>query len=422
VTDDLYPLARAITATAPTTSVSPRPDAELAALDGSPRVQTLADFAVKPVRWLWYGRLARGKVTLLDGDPGDNKSTFSLDIAARLTTGRPLPTFDGGERSGLPPSSVAIMTAEDDPGDTVRPRFEAAGGDVTRAAWVPTYTSATDATGNPVETPVTIPDDLDVVRHVMNATGALLLIVDPLSAYIGKVDAHRDNEVRASIRPLADLAAELGFAVLAVRHFTKSGSGRALHRGGGSVAFIGAARVGLTVVRDPDDDAARLLSVSKCNLAPEQPTLRYRIDTDPDQDQPIVEWTGTDERNADDLVNVDDDRPEAEQFIEAMLENGPVPAEEMLEEAKKAGIPRSTLMNAKKRLGVESKKGGFGGGWCWLPPPTEGSTKGPRASSWTVRDSSPESASCVNCDRPATTHDLDGHQRCQRCVSWGGAA
>jgi RecA-family ATPase len=384
-----------------------------------PSYRTLADFEVRPVEWLWYGRLARGKVTLVDGDPGDNKSTFALDLAARMTSGRPLPTFDHPTPAPASPRWVAIMTAEDDPGDTVRPRFEAAGGDPSYAAWVPTFRTMHAEDGALVQLPTSIPDDLDVVRDVVEQTGAELLIVDPLSAYIGSVDAHRDNEVRAAIRPLADLAAELGFAVLAVRHFTKSGTGRALHRGGGSVAFIGAARVGLTVVRDPDDDTSRLLSVSKCNIAPEQPTLRYRIATDPDRDQPVVEWIGTDDRNADDLVNGDEDRSEAVAFILAALASGPVPAAEVLSQSNAAGIPRSTLMAAKKRLKVESTKEGFGDGWTWLPP--QESTKSPSASPWTLRDNSPPRDPCVDCGEPAECHDRDGEQRCPRCVSWGAA-
>ena len=391
-------------------------------LDDPPRqssFQTLADFEVRPVEWLWYGRLARGKVTLVDGDPGDNKSTFTLDLAARLTTGRPLPTFEGPDLASVSPRWVAIMTAEDDPGDTVRPRFEAAGGDPSYAAWVPTFRTVFDeVAAMEVQSPTTIPADLDIIREVMEDSGAELLIVDPLSAYIGSVDAHRDNEVRAAIRPLADLAAELGFAVLAVRHFTKSGTGRALHRGGGSVAFIGAARVGLTVVRDPDDDTSRLLSVSKCNLAPEQPTLRYRIATDPDRDQPVVEWIGTDDRNADDLVNGDEDRSEAEAFVLATLSAGPVSASDVLSAANAAGIPRSTLMAAKKRLKVESTKEGFADGWTWLPP--QESTKGPRASSRTLPDSSQSEDSCQGCGGAADRQSIRGTWWCARC--WDEAA
>jgi RecA-family ATPase len=389
--------------------------------------QTLADFEVRPVEWLWYGRLARGKVTLVDGDPGDNKSTMSLDLAARLTTGRPLPTFTRPEPVGSAPRWVAIMTAEDDPGDTVRPRFEAAGGDPSYAAWVPTFrTMWSDTQAAEVQVPTSIPDDLDVVRAIIEQTGAVLLIVDPLSAYIGSVDAHRDNEVRAALRPLADLAAELGFAVLAVRHFTKSGQGRALHRGGGSVAFIGAARVGMTVVRDPDDDTSRLLSVSKCNIAPEQATLRYRIASHPTLDQPMVEWIGTDDRKADDLVNAgDDDRNEAEAFVLSQLEAGPRPAADVLSAANAAGIPRSTLMAAKRRLKVESKRDGFGadGGWTWVPPPKESLRvqeldPGPYADPMALEVALAEP--CKGCGQAAERTSSLGTPWCSRC--WDAAA
>ena len=384
-----------------------------------PSFRTLADFEVRPVEWLWYGRLARGKVTLVDGDPGDNKSTFGLDLAARLTTGRPLPTFTGPEPAPTSPQWVAIMTAEDDPGDTVRPRFEAAGGDPAHAAWVPSSRPMWNETAAMmVEVPTSLPADLDVVREVVEATGAELLIVDPLSAYIGSVDAHRDNEVRAAIRPLADLAAELGFAVLAVRHFTKSGAGRAMHRGGGSVAFIGAARVGLTVVRDPDDDAARLLSVSKCNLAPEQPTLRYRIGTDPDRDQPVVEWVGTDERSADDVLrdagsDADErsDQDDAADWLRHYLatEGGEAQAGDVLKAGDRDGFAKHTLQRARRRAGVVTRKSGLRSGWVWaLPTASEGDSGPPEGDEGDkgsrLQSSSPSASpsgyrDCADCGR-----------------------
>ncbi len=242
----------------------------------------LHDVQLERLNWLSRGRLAHGKITLLEGDPGLGKSTMLADWIARVTTGAALP--DG---EAVAPAGVVLLSAEDGLGDTIRPRLEAAGADLSRVLAL---------TGIPEEDTdrlPAIPDDLlpieDAVRHV----GAVLLVIDPVMAYLGNtVNAYRDHDVRRALAPLAALAERTGVAVVLVRHLTKTMGGSPLYRGNGSIAFMATARFGLLVAADPDNPEQRVLATSKCNLARSPATLAYRLDGVPGTDVARVVWLG----------------------------------------------------------------------------------------------------------------------------------
>jgi RecA-family ATPase len=146
-------------------------------------VLCVADVTAERVEWLWEGRIARGKLTVIDGDPGQGKSTLTTDLAARLSTGTPLP---GGQRTT--PAAVVLLSAEDGVGDTIRPRLEAAGADVRR---VFVFDSVMNPDGT--QRPPSIPLDLAMVEALVVEQGAVLIVIDPLMAFLGSgVDAHRD--------------------------------------------------------------------------------------------------------------------------------------------------------------------------------------------------------------------------------------
>ncbi len=223
----------------------------------NPDVVRLADVPAVKVPWLWAGKIAVGRLTMLAGDPGLGKSLLTLDIAARVTRGEDWP--DG---SACPAGSVILLSAEDDLGDTVRPRLEAAAADLQR---VHCLTASVD-----------LGRDLPAVRDALRSAGdAKLLIIDPISAYCGKTDSHLNAEVRAMLKPLGDLAAEAGVAVIAVTHLRK-GEGRTLYRSMGSMAFVAAARSAWAVIRDPDNEADRLLMPLKNNLGKDTLAMRFR--------------------------------------------------------------------------------------------------------------------------------------------------
>ncbi len=325
----------------------------------------VADVKAERVRWLWPKRLPLGKLVVLDGDPGLGKSTLTLDIAARVTRGAKMPDSDE-ER---PPAAVLIASLEDDVADTIRPRLEAAGADLQRVFDVRTVR------GRAQERLLVLPDDVQAIEAAIVQHGAALVVIDPVMAILsGQTDAHRDQDVRGALAPLAAVAARTGACIVIVRHLNKSAGGSAIYRGGGSIGIIGAARAGLLVARNPDDptSADRVFAVTKSNLGPEAPSLAFRLVPVPEHDVARVEWLGESKHSAEDLVAVHkggtSPRNTAEDFLREMLADGPVPALDVLKAAAAEDIATRTVYRAKKALGVLSKKDGMDGGWRWRLP------------------------------------------------------
>jgi hypothetical protein len=333
--------------------------------------------AVEPerVRWLWPGRLPAGKLAVLDGDPSLGKSTVAVAFAAHVSTGAPWP--DG---AGCPAGQVVILSAEDGMADTIRPRLDAAGGDPDRVHCL-TGVRAVDQDGSVYTRPPTLAEaDLAAIREVIERTGALLLIVDVLMAYLpGKVDSHRDQDVRAVLHRLAELADATGCAVLLLRHLNKAGAGSPLYRGGGSIGIIGAARAGYVVAHDPDDEtgATRVFACVKNNLAPEPPSLSYRLESAPGSQVARVVWAGESQRVAAELLRApesDDersDRDEAAEWLTGYLtdQGGAAPAADVLKAARADGIAERTLKRARHRAGVTSVRSGFPARAMWSYDP-----------------------------------------------------
>jgi hypothetical protein len=341
---------------------------------------TVADVASERVQWLWPGRLARGKLTILDGDPDQGKSTMSLDVGARVSTGSSMP--DGHRLDE--PGDVLVLSAEDDLADTIRPRLEAAGANLERIHVVD-LSRAEDVTF-----PAHVPDlEVDVIKH-----SATLVIVDPLVAFLSAgIDSHRDQDVRRALFALGAMATRTGAAVLTVRHLNKTTGQSALYRGGGSIGIIGAVRLGLLVGFDPDDDSRRLLASSKCNLTAKPPTLAYRLVPDDLRGVAWIEWHGPVDVTADELVAVRQERghdPEetsalddASAFLTQLLAEGDRWTKEVRDQTTEAGLSWITVRRAKDRLGVVAVKVGRPKdpeqGWKWhLPCRTEDAHETPK--------------------------------------------
>lgn len=338
----------------------------------------LADVEPKAIEWLWHERIPAGMLTILDGDPGLGKSMLTLDLAARVSTGRPMP----GETTARPPRGVVVLSAEDDPARTIRPRLDAAGADCRLIAIV----SIAEPDGT-LRAPTIGRDDLAAVEEAIRHVDAALLVVDPLMAYLPDgVNANRDHDVRRALVALSDLAARTGAAIVVVRHLRKTAAdGNPLYRGGGSIGIIGAARAGLLVARDPDDPSGqrRIVAATKQNLAPEPPALAFTLEVPAGADHPRLAWHGVTDHRAVDLLRVPDagdaapERREAEQFLAALLAAGPVAARQVEAEAAEAGIAWRTVQRAKASLGVRSvRPDGFTGPWAWAlpdrtPPPND---------------------------------------------------
>lgn len=334
------------------------------------RTVALSDVQPEQVSWLWKGRIPFGKLTLLDGDPGLGKSTLALEVAARLTRGEAL--LDGGP---LDVSSVLILSAEDGLGDTIRPRLEAAGADVSRVFAIQAVTVSEGE------------EEFPCLRHVaaieeaIQAHAARLLVIDPLMAYLGgETNSWRDQDVRRALAPVAAMAERTGAAVLIIRHLTKSGGSNAVYRGGGSIGISGAARSILIVAKDPDDEERRVLASAKSNLSRPPDSLAYRLRMAGDVARVEFE-TGSVPLTADQLLAAQEQtedrgaRGEAEDFLRELLGDGAVGSNDVFKAARAAGISEITLRRAKARLKIQPRKSGLTGGWLWELP-AEGDHQG----------------------------------------------
>jgi putative DNA primase/helicase len=341
-----------------------------------PDLLCLADVESRPVPWLWPGRIPLGRLTLLVGRPGAGKSLAVCDWAARVTTGAAWPDL-GIDRAPL--GDTLLICAEDDPADTIRPRLDAAGANCRRVHLLKAAKILSDDGGER-----SVAFDLSNVDLIRDALTRLpdckLVAVDPVGSFIGgRVDAHRDNEVRSVLAPLAALAAERGVAVVLVCHTRKALAGFADDMALGSRAFVGLARSVLHLMADPDDEKRKLLLPGKCNLAGPLDGLAFRIVGSP----PRLDWELAPVRlRADDLVARPPDqtakqrgpqpqaRSAAVDWLADLLDGGPLPVSEVKEAVKAAGFSWSTVRRASEKLGVVPVRQGFGpdGVWFWAMP------------------------------------------------------
>jgi RecA-family ATPase len=258
---------------------------------------SLADVKPERVSWLWHGRIPFGKITVFDGDPGLGKSTITLDITGRVTTGSPMPD----DYQPTTPMRVVLLSAEDGVADTLVPRLLAVGAN---RELVTLIDHVNDEQG---PRPVDLPGDLDRIERYLATLQPQpgLLVVDPLMAFLGgEVNSNRDQDVRRALFRLKLLAERTGAAVVVVRHLNKMPGGSPLYRGGGSIGIIGAARSGLLAGIDPEDEDRCVLAVSKANLAAKPSSLAYRkveVTTGDYQTVKVV-WEGTSEHSAADLL------------------------------------------------------------------------------------------------------------------------
>lgn len=337
-------------------------------------IRVLADVQPEVVQWVWKNRIARGKLTLLVGDPGLGKSLLTLDVAARVSTGSGWPD---APRDGCEPGGVLLIGAEDGLADTVRPRLDAAGADVRRIAALEGIAVTDPESGDRFVSPVTLADVEMIGRAICDIPGCALVVIDPVSAFLGEADSHNNAEVRAALSPLTALAERTGVAIVMVTHLRK-GEGAAIYRAMGSLGFAAASRSAWVVSKDDGDSTGRrrLLLSLKANLAPDVAGLAFTIE---DRGSgPCVSWCdGSVDISADDAVAhprgrpgpAADERDEAVAWLKAALAEGPRLAKEVQEEAHHAaGISSGTLRRAQRDAGVVAYRPENPGPWWWRLP------------------------------------------------------
>jgi hypothetical protein len=332
--------------------------------ESSVALTRLADVKPERVEWLWSGWLPRGKPVTLDGDPGLGKSTLALEFTATVTAGGAWPD---GTRCDYP-GAVLLMSAEDGLADTVRPRLDAAGADVTRVHAIEGVPMI-DESGEVVLRPPTLAD-VSAVEEAIIHTDARLLIVDVIMAYLPSgTDSHRDQDVRRVLSRLASVANRTGCTVLLLRHLNQAKGGDPLYRGGGSIGIVGAARAGMLVAADPDDPERRVLASVKSNLGPPPESQAYRLVDAGAHGVARVQWEGRTDHTARTLLadhgdGDDEDRREVDDWLTAYLQEdgGAANARDVIRDGKLAGFSEDILKKARKRMRLNTNRHGFGKG------------------------------------------------------------
>ena len=339
-------------------------------------VVRLSDVTPEPVEWLWHERIPLGKLTLLAGDPGLGKSFMTVDMAARVSTGHSWPDAPCVPQ---PVGSVVLFNCEDDVSDTVLPRFLKAGGDPGRVVALQGISIIDGRTGKRRERGFSLDRDLPSLIQVLEQNpDTRLVVIDPISAYCGGTDSHKNADVRGMLAPLAAVASKHRVAVVMVTHLSKGSKDKAVYRSMGSLAFAAAARAVWHVAKDNDDPERRLLLMTKMNLCAESTGLAYRlIDGAVSWEEAPVAMTA-DEHMADEGHNerksTDTGKAvvEAAEWLVRLLSDRSLMAVIVGDNADDAGISETTLKRAKKRAGVISQRQGYSKGsvvWWTMPPP-----------------------------------------------------
>jgi hypothetical protein len=310
------------------------------------------------------------------GDPGLGKSLVTADIAARVSKGNNWPL----DAANTGPGDVLMCSAEDDPGDTIVPRLIAAGADLNRVDFFDGVREETEDGGTTIRA-LSLDRHLEQLNEVAaRKKGTLkLVVIDPVTAFLGAADSHKNGDIRAIIAGVARVAAEHRFAVLVVSHLNKGTGASAIYRITGSLAFVAAARAAYAVVRDPQDANRRLVLPVKNNLAVDTSGFSYSINV-ADNDAPYVAWgdQAVTEETADEVLGgtattprqeaINADVREVCDWLKQELAAEAKPAARMWKIAEEKGFARRDVERAKKQLGIRAAAKGFASAWHWELP------------------------------------------------------
>lgn len=309
---------------------------------------SLAEVELQEVRWLWKPYIPFGKITIIQGNPGEGKTTLALRLAAACSKGEPMPGMESAE-----PFNVIYQTAEDGLGDTIKPRLMDAGADQSRIF-------------NIVESQSSLTLKDERIEQAILQTGAKLMILDPIQGYLGdRVDMNRANEIRTVLKKIASVAERTGCAIVLVGHLNKASGMSSAYRGLGSIDFRAAARSVLLVGRLKREPGVRVLVHDKSSLAPEGKSFAFHLGDG-------FRWLdGYGEITPDELLDgiaQDTKTAQAEELIREMLSGGDqVPCDTIFTMAQTKGISRRTVNEAKHHIpDIQTRK--IGKQWFWQLP------------------------------------------------------
>ena len=316
----------------------------------------MSEVQSQEIEWLWYPFIPYGKLTIVQGDPGDGKTTLILNIAAKLSKGEGL----DDDMKLTEPMNIIYQTAEDGLADTVKPRLEMAGADCERIVVIDESDKSLSMADERLE-------------EAIIQTGARMLILDPIQAYLGGgMDMNRANEARDMTKRLGALAEKYKCAIILIGHMNKASGSKSTYRGLGSIDIQATARSVLLVARLRDKPNIRIMAHDKSSLAPAGDAIGFEMT----EDNGMVR-IGPYDITIDELLSGNEGRGKkkldiAENFIKEYFgTNKVIPSNEIMMEAAKRSIKRNTLLSAKKKLGITSDKEKAEDGtiyWTWVMP------------------------------------------------------
>ena len=275
------------------------------------KLLTMEEIQEEKVEWLLYPFIPYGKVTIIQGDPGEGKTTMVLQLIARLTRGEaifPEEETENQAESERTPITVLYQTAEDGLGDTIKPRLTAAGADCSKVIVIDDREKA-----------LTMMDER--LEAAIKEIAARLVVLDPIQGYLGAdVDMNRANEIRPVMKRISALAEKYHCAIVLIGHMNKCSGGKSSYRGLGSIDFQAAARSVLVVGRVKDDEQVRVACHIKSSLAPEGTPIAFRLDKENG-----FEWIGEYEISADELLSGErrgQKTRNAKEFLKEILTDG----------------------------------------------------------------------------------------------------
>lgn len=306
----------------------------------------MSEVQSQEIEWLWYPFIPYGKLTIIQGDPGDGKTTMVLNLAAKLSKGEALDE----NMKVTEPVNVIYQTAEDGLADTVKPRLELAGADCERIIVI----DESDKSLSMVD---------ERLEQAIVRTGARLLILDPIQAYLGGgMDINRANEARDMTKKLGALAEKTKCAIILIGHMNKASGNKAAYRGMGSIDFFAVARSVLLVGRVEGESNTRAVVQIKNNLAAFGHPKAFALSEDG------FKWLGDYEITVDEVLGgitpKANKMEQAKQMLRELAETqSAVLSNEIFDRANELGISKRTLENAKKELGVQTRK--INNAWYW---------------------------------------------------------
>ena len=306
----------------------------------------MSDVESVPVKWLWKPYIPLGKITIIQGDPGEGKTTLALAIAAALTRGDMLP----GDTDSREPVNIIYQTAEDGLADTIKPRLEAVNADCSHILVID-------------ESKEELSMNDERIEEAIKQTNAKLVILAPIQAYLGaNVDMHRANEIRPVMSHLGRIAENYGCAVVLIGHLNKSSGQKCAYRGLGSIDIPAVARSMLIVGKMKNEPTKRVMSHAKSSLAPTGQSLMFEIN-----ESSALEWRGAIDITADQFLEDGGTSisklETAKDFLLDILADGEKSQKEILGAAAEMDFSKRTLDEAKKALAVSSFK--VGESWYW---------------------------------------------------------